>query len=151
MLLFAGVTLLTSASCMYYSMRSPQVESEMRAEVVETAREYGLTRGYATFWNANIVTELSDGEMDVVSVNLRRDGNGDCTLEEYRWLEAVDDFEMDQPDAPVFLLIGSWEKEGTDRLLSRLEAQHIEIDGWIDFYIVPSQERLFSELKAAEP
>ncbi|MBQ4264487.1 MAG: hypothetical protein IJB85_03135 [Clostridia bacterium] len=151
LLLFAGVTLLTSASCMYYSMRSPQVESEMRAEVVETAREYGLTRGYATFWNANIVTELSDGEMDVVSVNLRRDGNGDCTLEEYRWLEAVDDFEMDHPDAPVFLLIGSWEKEGTDRLLSRLEAQHIEIDGWIDFYIVPSQERLFNELKAAEP
>lgn len=151
LLLFAGVTLLTSASCMYYSMRNPQVESEMRMKVVETAREYGITRGYATFWNANIVTELSDGELDVVSVNLRRDGNGDCVLEEYRWLEAVDDFTMDRPDEPVFLLIGTWEKEGTESLLSRLEAQYVEIDGWIEFYIVPSQERLFSELKVAEP
>lgn len=151
LLLFVGVTLLTSASCMYYSMRSPQAESEKRMEVVETAQEYGLTRGYATFWNANVVTELSDGELDVVSVELCKDGNGDCVLLENRWLESVDDFTMDQPDAPVFLLIGTWEKEGTEGLLSRLEAQRIEIEGWIEFYIVPSQERLFSELKNAGP
>lgn len=146
LLLFMGTTLLSSASCMYYSMRNPQVKSEMRMEAVELAQQRGMDQGYATFWNANIVTELSHGELDVASVDFVRENGNVSALSPYLWLETDKDFEMNSPDEPVFLLVGEWEAAGIEPLLQRLQAEQADTDGWIRFYVIPSQRLLFEAM-----
>lgn len=146
MLLFAGTVLLGSASTMYYSMRNPQMIRDGRVDIARTAMELGLDKGYATFWNANIVTEASDGEVEVASIEWVRE-NGEVTaMKAFRWLETEQSFAMDQPDEPVFLLVGTWEGDGFAPLLERLQAQKIDIGGWIDFYMIPSQRLLFEAM-----
>ena len=142
-LLFAGTVLLSSASTMYYSMRNPQLERDGRLDIVQTARAHGLFKGYATFWNANIITEASDGEIDVAGVEWVMQNGVVDAIKPARWLETDRDFEMLMPDEPVFLLVGEWECQGIEPLLERLHAQRIEMDGWVQFYIIPSQRLLF--------
>ena len=50
---------------------------------------------------------------------------------------------MNTPDEAVFLLVGRWESAGVEPLLERVQAQRVDIPGWIDFYIIPSQRLLF--------
>ncbi len=68
--------------------------------------ENGYYKGYATFWNANILTELSNGRIDVYdwqdSLN-QADGNIDRT---YKWLQLVD-HDTHRPEGKVFLLFHS--------------------------------------------
>ena len=141
--LFAGTVLLSSASCMYYSMRNPQAKTDMRMAAVDAARERGLNKGYATFWNANILTELSDGEMDIASVEFVYEDGNVSALRPNLWLETDEAFAMNTPDEAVFLLVGQWESAGVEPLLERVQAQRVDIPGWIDFYIIPSQRLLF--------
>lgn len=148
-LLFAGTVLLTSASCAYYSLKNPQVRSEMRMEAVQKADELGLTQGYATFWNANILTELTDGRIDMTSVELT-DGADGTSLALRRWLEAEDELNMNEPDEPVFLLLGTWEDDGLSGFLEKAQAQKIEIPGDIQFYVIPSQRLLFDAMGATQ-
>lgn len=148
-LLFAGTMLLTSASCAYYSLKNPQVRSEMRMEAVQKADELGLTQGYATFWNANILTELTDGRIDMTSVE-RTEGADGANLALRRWLEAEDELEMNMPDEPVFLLLGTWEDDGLDGFLEKAQAQKVEIPGDIQFYVLPSQRLLFEAMEAEQ-
>lgn len=146
-LLFAGTVLLSSASTMYYSMRNPQLERDGRLDIVQTAREHGLSKGYATFWNANIITEASDGEIDVAGVEWVMQNGAVDAIKPLRWLETDQDFEMSMPDEPVFLLVGEWECQKNERLLEQLHAQKIEMDGWIQFYMIPSQRLLFDVME----
>ena len=108
---------------------------------VEAIRERGLTKGYATFWNANIVTELSDGEIEVVALEIE-----DGSLRPYRWLEAEENFAMDAPEEPVFLLLGVWEEGDLADFLTRCQAVRVELDGWINLYEIPSQRVLFEAM-----
>lgn len=109
-LLFAGTVMLTGASRMFYSFRNPEVKGAMYMETIKALREQGLDKGYATFWNANILTELSNGELDVVSL-VKADADGHAILMPCRWLETEENFEMDRPQEPVFLLLGGWETQ----------------------------------------
>ena len=145
-LLLTGTVVLTSASCIYHSMRNPQVDSEMRFAAVDALRERGLTKGYATFWNANIVTELSNGEIDVVAVEKVQTPQGETSLAPYRWLEAEEDFAEDRPQEPVFLLLGQWEEGGMEPFLARTGAQAVELDGYVGLYVIPSQALLFEAM-----
>ena len=144
-LLFAGTVLLSSASCLYYSMRSPQAEEEMRMEAIDEARSLGLDKGYATFWNANIVTELSNGEIAMTSLEWTSDEEG-RRLQPSRWLEAEDELTMDRPEEPVFLLVGIWEEKGFEPFLQEIGAQLHELDGWINLYWIPTQRSLFEAM-----
>ncbi len=145
-LLFAASCLLTSLSCVRYAMKNPEVERDMRGVAIDAIRERGLDKGYATFWNANIVTELSNGEIDVVSV-AKTVRDGETTLEPYRWLEAEEDFLLDRPDEPVFLLLGTWESDGMDGFLARAGAQRVALEGYIDLYLIPSQRAFFEAME----
>ena len=81
----------------------------MRMAVVDAARANGVNKGYATFWNANITTELSDGEIDVAAVEFVHENGSVSALRPFLWLETDEDFEMNAPDEPVFLLVGMFE------------------------------------------
>lgn len=52
-----------------------------RMGYINFVKEQGYDYGYATFWNANITTEMSDGEINMTSL----DPNAD-KLEVFRWL-----------------------------------------------------------------
>ncbi|MBR4040535.1 MAG: hypothetical protein IKJ11_10645 [Clostridia bacterium] len=147
MLLFAGTVLIGSASTMYYSMRNPQLAGEGRLDIVQMADELGLSKGYATFWNANVIDEASDGEVNVVGVEWIMENKEVVGFRPMRWLQTERDFAMDMPDEPVFLLVGEWEMDGIEPLLKRLQARQIEIGGWIRFYLIPSQRLLFEVMQ----
>ena len=143
--LFAGflsVTLLVnSVSCVKNALAHPQYLTDKRMAAVEAIRERGLSLGYATFWSANIVTELSDGEIEVVA--LEQTGGGMSPL---YWMEAEESFAMNAPEEPVFLLLGVWEEEGMEDFLARCRAEWVELDGWINLYEIPSQRLLLESL-----
>lgn len=147
MLLFAGTVLLGSASAMYYSMRSPQLTGDGRLDVVAAAHERGMDKGYATFWNANVITEASDGAIDMAAVEWVYENGGVGAMKPLRWLETEQDFAMDKPDEPVFLLVGEWECEGIEPLLEKLEAKRVDIGGWVRFYEIASQKKLFDAMQ----
>ena len=139
--LLCVTVLVPAASCVKRSMANPEVAADKRMVAVEAIRERGLAKGYATFWNANIVTELSDGAIEVVALEITDGG-----MTPYRWLEAEESFSMDAPEEPVFLLLGVWEEDGLDGFLSRCQATRVELDGWINLYEIPSQRLLFDAL-----
>ncbi len=141
--LLAGTALLVSALNIYHSCRYPQIVQEMRMEVVNAARSLGIDKGYATFWNANILTELSDGELDVVALDILTQEDGGKTLQLKHWLESEADMYMDRPQDPVFLLLGEWEEEGMEPLIQALGAEKVTLNGYIQLYIIREQQMLF--------
>ena len=134
-LLLAGTVLLESALCINHSMRHSQVETEMRMEAVNVLQERGLTHGYATFWNANIVTELSNGEIEVTAVELAQGQDGQTVLKPYRWLETEESFQPAQ--GSTFVLLGTWEDEKAHERMMQLGAEKAGLDGYVELYILP--------------
>lgn len=143
--LLCVTALLPAASCMKYSMRNPEYVTDKRMAAVDALRERGYTKGYSTFWVANIVTELSDGEIEVVSMEMTQK-DAETSLAPYRWLEAEENFAMDRPEEPVFLLLGNWEEAQLAPLMEKLGARRTQLDGWIHLYEIASQRALFEAL-----
>lgn len=79
-------------------------------EVSGWLQEEGYTQGYATFWNANVVTEWADGEIDMWSVSNFND------MEPSHWLQKAS--HANPPEGKVFLLTTLDELNGMG--LSRL-------------------------------
>lgn len=74
-----------------------------RREVAAFLKESGHTFGYASYWNANIVTELTDGAVEVANV-------GDAqNLEYFKWSSPVKYYEDGYAKGEVFLLLGAEE------------------------------------------
>lgn len=74
------------------------------AKVVDMLRDEGYTAGISKFWTANIVTELSDGEMEMFIL-----GNENEQWEE--WLEPADHVGR-YPAEPYFYIYETPEKDG---------------------------------------
>ena len=64
--------------------------------------ENGYDYGYATFWNANITTEMSDGALNMTSLDPDADG-----LVVFRWL--TDNRLIEGEHDRAFLVLGSYE------------------------------------------
>ncbi len=56
------------------------------ARIAKVLKSEGFESGYGTFWNANILTELTDGEIDVWCVNTL-DAKTATDPDLYRWLQ----------------------------------------------------------------
>lgn len=72
-----------------------------RMASVEWLKQEGYTLGYASFWNANVLTELSDGQIEMVSLTEARDSAPNL----YAWLVKTDNLFPDEERGPVFLLL----------------------------------------------
>lgn len=70
-----------------------------RREVAAFLEEKGYTFGYATYWNANIITELTDGRVEIANV-------GDAEhLEYFKWSSPMKYYEKGYATGEVFLLL----------------------------------------------
>ena len=73
-------------------------------DIADFLVEHGYYKGYSTFWSANVLTELSDGVIDVYDWgdHLGEEAGGDVDRT-YKWLQLVR-HDTERPDGKVFLL-----------------------------------------------
>lgn len=103
---FTAMVLICGAMS-YNDMRKID-ETRGQREVAQTLVEQGYTQGYATFWNANVLTELSNGKLEVWHWN---DGVEHIeTLEDinnvYKWLQAKSHVQA-PPAGRLFILLSA--------------------------------------------
>ena len=75
--------------------------NEGRMESISYLREKGYNFGYASFWNANVVTELTEGEIEMVSLQCERDEEPRL----YPWLTKLSTLFPTEREGAVFLLL----------------------------------------------
>ena len=74
-----------------------------RREVAAFLEENGYRFGYATYWNANIITELTDGRVEIANV-------GDAEyLEYFQWSSPMKYYKNGYAEGEVFLLLSGEE------------------------------------------
>ena len=106
--LFMGILCCMFVSGLLFYQEKGRVDMTANLmSAVEVVKD-DYSTGYATFWNANIVTELSDGEIDMYDW---LDSRGPADLADvdtlYEWLQVKQHHE--HPDGKVFLLFTSEE------------------------------------------
>lgn len=100
-----GFLLLLSS---YLTMKSPYIDSPINGRIPDSIsiqnvsnwlNETEYTQGIASFWNSNIITELSDGDIEMWTITGGRDKN----LTPRPWLQSVEHETL--PAGKVFLLL----------------------------------------------
>lgn len=87
---------------LYYRNHTEDKTWEYR-EITNVLMEKNVTEGCATFWNANVLTELSDGKIEVWSFKGEEDGGLDlCNISE--WLQKKE-HSVERPEGSTFLLL----------------------------------------------
>ncbi len=81
--------------------------AELRPIVEYLTEEQGISEGYATFWNGNVLTELSDGLIEVWLWENDIPAQNDVEAV-MPWLQAVD-HQTEKPAGRLFLLFGEGE------------------------------------------
>lgn len=97
--LMTGLCLLLGMQSLQYAAMDMERGEAGYEAVADFLVESGVTRGFATFWNANVLTEASDGAIEVY---VYQDWGKD---ELYPWLQKREHFES-APQGTVFLYIG---------------------------------------------
>lgn len=59
-------------------MEKNGVENNEKYRLVEILRDNGLTHGYATFWNSQVITLISDSEVSAANVDINENGIAPC-------------------------------------------------------------------------
>ena len=140
--MFICVALGLSAAQMKNSMSYPQigkVERENAACVAET----GIQFGYASFWNANNLTELTNGQVEAVAFKIvEAEGNAYPDLS--MWLEVQEDTQMNRPDEPVFILLSQQEEKQLSAFLDACKAEAVPMPHNNQaLFIIDSQRTFF--------
>ena len=102
-----ALCLLTGAAKTGLSMMTSDKNAEKRV-VARQLEEKGYRFGYATYWNANIVQELSNGAVEIANLHMGEDGS----LSLFRWSSMQRYYEEDYAQDRVFLLLTE-EEEST--------------------------------------
>lgn len=87
---FANTAFFNGAG-MYYQRYEGLVFQEkdkaaQLTELVDYLVENGYDAGYGTYWEGNIMTELSDGKLPMTSVSFNTQGGNHARLSYYNWL-----------------------------------------------------------------
>lgn len=103
----------------YFSRRDVTYELRM---ALESLQAEGYDCGYATFWRANVLTELSGGEVEMYCLEGPYDGpEAFDTIFPWLQLKAHDDT---PPEGKVFVLLSKYEGETSLPVFSRLDPSH---------------------------
>lgn len=94
---FAATFICVSAATTLHFVQDPPRGDAHLETVCDWLVENGYTQGYATFWYGNVLTELSNGELEIWTV----DDMSRMNLHE--WLQ--DMAHTEEPEGGVFLLI----------------------------------------------
>lgn len=99
----------------YYTKLWPSNMTASQEAAVTALRVAGYTEGYATFWNANVMVEISNGAFDIRVWRGGEDVTDPDNL--FEWLQTADHFTT-KPEGPVFLFFNK--KEGEYNTPSRV-------------------------------
>ncbi len=100
LIIFTFMILLCS-NANFSNPYNPTVPNSITLQnIAEWLTESGYTQGYATFWNGNILTELSDGKIEMWTIGESNYIDLDCI----KWLQTAAHIE-NPPDGPCFLLL----------------------------------------------
>ena len=80
-------------------------KNEGKREVAAFLEENGYDFGFATYWNANIMTELTDGAVEIANISDPEN------LEYFKWSSPVRYYEDGYHEGEVFLLLTTGETE----------------------------------------
>lgn len=109
----------SAVNSLYFSRRDITYEPRM---ALESLLAEGYDCGYATFWRANVLTELSGGEVEMYSLGGPYDGpEAFDNLFPWLQLKAHDDT---PPEGKVFVLLSKYEGETSLPVFSRLDPSH---------------------------
>ena len=148
-LLFAGVVLTASAMQITSTMKHPEI-TDVQRERAAFLQESGLTFGYATFWNANVITELTNGEVEAVGITIAQNEKGQGVPRVSEWLEAQENRRMKRPDERVFMLLTEAESERLDDFLKKSGAQARCTRDGMTAYEIESQRIFFETAQAMD-
>ena len=148
-LLFAGVVLTASAMQITSTMKHPEI-TDVQRERAAFLQESGLTFGYATFWNANVITELTNGEVEAVGITIAQNEKGQGVPRVSEWLEAQENRRMERPDERVFMLLTEAESERLDDFLKKSGAQARCARDGMTAYEIESQRIFFETAQAMD-
>ena len=113
--LILGGCLLLAGLKTYYSFISND-KNEARYEMAEFLLEEGYTFGYASYWNSNIMTEVSDGALEMANLWSTE------TMGDFKWSSRVSSYE---PKEGKIFLIASREEIGDLEKWGMTESQDI--------------------------
>ena len=109
----------SAVNSLYFSRRDITYEPRM---ALESLLAEGYDCGYATFWRANVLTELSGGEVEMYCLEGPYDGpEAFDNLFPWLQLKAHDDT---PPEGKVFVLLSKYEGETSLPVFSRLDPSH---------------------------
>ncbi len=106
-LAFLLIAVITAASGMMFYYKEWDVRPSLEfGRIAKDLVSMEYYNGYATFWNSNVLTELSNGKIDVWSLS---DGPEDLKYtpsidQTYHWLQLVS-HDTTHPEGKVFLLL----------------------------------------------
>ena len=92
----------------YYTRLWPKNMTAGQEAAVTALRVAGYTEGYAAFWNANVMVEMSNGAFDIRVWPSGKDVTDPDNL--YEWMQTADHF-TSKPEGPVFLFFNKNETE----------------------------------------
>ena len=95
------LVIIASTFVNYKRLRHVDINNSNRA-VVNTILEHGCLNGYASFWQANILTELSNGKIEVWALDYKNKPFDHTTL--VRWLQNKK-HDKENPKGKMFLYL----------------------------------------------
>lgn len=103
--------------------------------------ENGYTFGYATYWNANILQEMTDGSVEVANILDPE------SMEFFRWSSEARYYEPDYADGKVFLLLTCEEEETYQNARALQRGERVYADADYVIYSYDSAIDLLGETK----
>lgn len=109
----------SAVNSLYFSRRDITYEPRM---ALESLLAEGYDCGYATFWRANVLTELSGGEVEMYCLEGPYDGP-EAFDNLFPWLQ-LKAHATEPPEGKVFVLLSKYEGETSLPVFSRLDPSH---------------------------
>lgn len=114
-------------------------KNEKERPVAEFLSENGYTFGYASYWHANILTELTDGAVEAANIL-----DPEC-LEYFKWSSPMKYYERGYHQGEVFLLLTAEEMDQFQDAKALDRGEKIYDDGGFAVFVYGDADRLFGE------
>lgn len=102
----SGVVTLAAVGAILFEYNFPLNGQPAIEGAVNALLESGYTQGYSSHWSASAITELTDGKIEMISVDI-------SNLEVEEWLQKREYLDT-IPEGPVFILIDRFHDTGIE-------------------------------------
>lgn len=124
LVLMSGISFVTVAE-----MDKNGIENNPKYGIIQYLKENELTYGYATFWNSQVITVLSDSEVRAANVDVNENGIAPCAYQaNQNWFKPQEGINR------YFVLLSSAE-----------EATLTETDDWVYFETLPTERHIYED------